>query len=124
MGSCSNMIAGSRSWHDPHRHYDNEPETRATLDLIFSDYVSRDEPGIFAPLRDLLLAHGDHYVHLADLESYLEADQRLTALYTDQDAWARKAGYPERGRLREILQRPHDRPICTEIWQAKSCAVA
>jgi len=67
---------------------------------------------MFAPLRNLLLAHGDHYMHLADLKSYLEADQRLTALYTDQDAWARKAGYPEPGRLREILQRPHDRLIC------------
>ena len=54
----------------------NEPETRAALDLIFSDYFSRYEPGIFAPLRDALLTHGDHYMHLADLKSYLEADQQ------------------------------------------------
>ena len=36
-----------------------------------------------APLRDALLTHGDYYMHLADLKSYLEADQRLCALYAD-----------------------------------------
>jgi starch phosphorylase len=30
-------------------------------------------------------------MHLADLKSYLAADQRLTALYAVGDAWARKA---------------------------------
>jgi starch phosphorylase len=70
---------------------DNEPETRAAFDLIFSDHFSRNEPGVFAPLRDLLLTHGDFYMRLADLKSYLEADGRLIDLDTDQDAWARKA---------------------------------
>jgi starch phosphorylase len=42
-------------------------------------------------LRDTLLTHGDHYMHLADLRSNLEADQRLVERYADQDAWARKA---------------------------------
>ncbi len=84
-------MAGSRGWYNPYWHYDHEPETRAALDLIFSDYFSRNEPGIFAPLHDALLTHGDHYMHLADLKSYLEADQRLSELYADPDAWARKA---------------------------------
>jgi starch phosphorylase len=30
-------------------------------------------------------------MHLADLQSYLEADQRLLELYADPEAWARKA---------------------------------
>jgi hypothetical protein len=60
-------------------------------DMIFADHFSRDEPGVFAPLRDTLLTHGDHYRHLADLKSHLEADQRLVALYADPDGWARKA---------------------------------
>ena len=49
-------------------------------------------------------------MHLADLKSHLEADQRLTALYADGDAWARKAILNVTGW--EVLQRPHDRPIC------------
>jgi starch phosphorylase len=30
-------------------------------------------------------------MHLADLKSYLEADQRLCDLYANRDEWARKA---------------------------------
>ena len=37
------------------------------MDLISSDYFSRHEPGIFAPLYDTLLTQGDRYRHLADL---------------------------------------------------------
>jgi starch phosphorylase len=65
--------------------------TQHTQTLRFSDRFSRDEPGVFAPLRDTLLTYGDHYMHLADLKSYLEADQRLVELYGDPDAWAGKA---------------------------------
>ena len=75
FGLTAEQVAGSRGWYNPHWHYDNEPETRAALDLIFSDHFSRNEPGVFAPLRDALLTQGDHYMHLADLKSYLEADQ-------------------------------------------------
>ena len=105
-------MAGSRGWYNPHWHYDNEPETRAALDLIFSDHFSRNEPGVFTPLRDALLTHGDYYMHLADLKSYLEADQRLRELYADPDAWARKGDF-ECGRLRKIFQRPNDWRICS-----------
>jgi starch phosphorylase len=52
---------------------------------------SRTEPGVFAPLRDTLLTSGDHYMHLADLSPYLEADRRVCALYADPEAWARTA---------------------------------
>jgi glycogen phosphorylase len=91
FGLTAEQVASNRSWYNPHWHYDHEPETRAALDLIFSDYFNRSEPGIFAPLRDTLLTNGDYYMHLADLKSYLDADQRLCQLYADPDAWARKA---------------------------------
>src|SRR6266581_3882824 len=91
FGLTAEQVAGSRGWYDPHWHYEHDTETRAALDLIFSDHFSRYEPGVFAPLRDVLLTHGDHYMHLADLAAYLEADRRLAELYADPDAWARKA---------------------------------
>jgi len=90
FGLTAEQVVSSRGWYNPYWHYENEPETRAALDLIFSDYFSRYEPGVFAPLRDTLLTHGDYYMHLADLKSYLEADQRLCQLYADPEGWARK----------------------------------
>src|SRR5208283_2433485 len=91
FGLTAQQVAASRSWYNPHWHYDNEPETRAALDLIFSDHFSPNERGVFEPLRDALLTHGDYYMHLADLKSYLDADRRLVDLYADREEWARRA---------------------------------
>ncbi|MGB7952229.1 MAG: glycogen/starch/alpha-glucan phosphorylase, partial [Candidatus Binatia bacterium] len=41
FGLTAEQVAGSRGWYSPWWHYDNEPETRAALDLIFSDHFSR-----------------------------------------------------------------------------------
>src|SRR6516162_282280 len=122
FGLTADQVAGSRSWYNPHWHYDNEPETRAALDLISSDYFSRYEPGVFAPLRNALLTDGDHYMHLADLKSYLAADQRLCELYADGDGWVRKAilnvaGSGKFSSDRTIAQ------YAAEIWNAKPCPV-
>jgi starch phosphorylase len=91
FGLTAQEVADSRSWYDPHWHYGNEPETRAALDLIFSGHFSPNEHGVFDPLRDTLLKHGDYYMHLADLKSYLDADRRLLDLYADREEWSRKA---------------------------------
>jgi glycogen phosphorylase len=122
FGLTADQVAGSRSWYNPQWHYDNEPETRATLDLIFSDHFSRFEPGIFEPLRETLLTRGDHYMHLADLRSYLEADRRLLDLYADPDGWAHKAilniaGSGSFSSDRTIAE------YAAEIWHATPCPV-
>lgn len=91
FGLTAEEVAGSAGWYSPYWHYDNEPETRAALDLVFSDHFSRNEPGIFAPLRDTLLSRGDHYMHLADLKAYIAAQEQVGALYADRQAWSHRA---------------------------------
>jgi len=122
FGLTAQQVTDSGGWYNPHWHYENEPETRAALDLIFSDHFSRNERGVFNDLRGALLTHGDHYMHLADLKSYLEADQKLVELYANQGAWARKAilNMASSGKFSS------DRTIAeyaTEIWDAKPCPV-
>jgi starch phosphorylase len=122
FGLSAEQVAQSRSWYNPYWHYDNDSETRAALDMISSDYFSRYEPGVFRPIHDALLTHGDHYMHLADLKSYLGADQRLCELHADDDGWARKAilNIASSGKFssdRTIAQ------YAAEIWKAKSCPV-
>ena len=123
FGLTAEQVAASRGWYNPHWHYDNQPEVRAALDLIFSDHFSRNEPGIFAPLRDTLLTRGDYYMHLADLAAYLEADGNLCALYADTDAWARKAILNVAGSGKFSS----DRTIAeygADIWHVKPCPVS
>jgi len=122
FGLTAQQVAESRSWYSPRWHYENDPETRAALDLISSDYFSRYEPGILAPIYDALLTHGDHYMHLADLKSYLYADAKLCQLHTDRDGWARKAilniaGSGKFSSDRTIAQ------YAAEIWNVKPCLV-
>jgi starch phosphorylase len=122
FGLTADQVIGSRGWYNPHWHYEHEPEIRLALDLIFSDYFSRYEPGVFAPLREMLLTQGDHYMHLADLKSYLEADERLCALYADPNEWARKAilNVAASGKFssdRTIAQ------YAEEIWDVKPCPI-
>jgi glycogen phosphorylase len=122
FGLTAQQVADSRSWYNPHWHYENEPETRAALELVFSNHFSRYEPGIFEPLRDTLLTHGDHYMHLADLKSYLEADDKLVELYANSDDWVRKAVLNVAG----AGKFSSDRTIAeyaAEIWNVKHCPV-
>jgi starch phosphorylase len=91
FGLTAQQVADSTDWYDPRWHYDNEPETRAALDLIFSGHFSGGEPNVFAPIRDALLRDGDPFRHLADLTDYARAHQDLAALHADQQAWTRKA---------------------------------
>ena len=122
FGLTADQVAGSRGWYNPHWHYENDPEIRAALDLIFSDYFSPDEPGVFEPLRATLLTNGDHYMHLADLRSYLEADQRLRETYGDQQTWARKAILNVAGSGTFSSDRTISE-YASEIWEVKPCPV-
>jgi starch phosphorylase len=123
FGLRVDQVENSRGWYSPYWHYENEPATRAALDLIFSDHFSRNEPGVFAPLRETLLTGGDHYMHLADLTSYCEAQEQLGMLYADSGAWARKAilNVASSGKFSS------DRTIAeyaSDIWKVKPCPVA
>jgi starch phosphorylase len=122
FGLTVEQVENSRAWYSPYWHYEHEPETRAALDLIFSDYFSRNEPGVFGPLRDALLTHGDYYMHLADLTSYCQAQERLSALYADPGAWAHKAilNVASSGKFSS------DRTIAeyaADIWKVEPCPV-
>jgi starch phosphorylase len=123
FGLTADQVAATRPWYSPRWHYDNEPETRAALDLIFSGRFNRNEPDIFEPLREVLLTQGDFYMHLADLTSYVQAHERVEELYASPDDWARKsilnvAGSGKFSSDRTIAQ------YAADIWKAAPCPVS
>ena len=122
FGLTADEVAGSQGWYSPQWHYEHEVETRQALDMIQSDHFSRNEPGIFATIGELLLKNGDFYRHLADLTAYLDADKRLCDLYADPRAWAQKAilNVASSGKFSS------DRTIAeyaADIWNVKPCPV-
>jgi starch phosphorylase len=122
FGLSAEQVLDGRAWYNPHWHYENEPETRAALDLIFGNHFCPDEPGIFEPIRATLLEKGDYYMHLADLKGYIETQQMVAEAYHDKKAWAQKAihNVARSGKFssdRTIFQYARD------IWNADRCEV-
>jgi len=122
FGLTVEEVLASRGWYNPHWHYEHEPNLRYALDMIRDNAFSHAEHGVFAPIWDVLITHGDHYMHLADLSSYARTQEKVGELYVRPEAWARQA----------ILNVGHsgkfssDRTIgeyAAEIWRAKPCPV-
>ena len=77
--------------HDPRRVVAGDGELAEVLDMIGRGFFTPDEPDLFAPILDNLLAHGDYYCVTADYRACIEAQERVSALYLDPEAWTRKS---------------------------------
>ena len=55
--------------------------------MIRRNVFSLMAPGIFEPLLQNLLDYNDYYMLLKDLPDYIKAQDRIEALYRDQNAW-------------------------------------
>jgi glycogen phosphorylase len=75
--------------YDPRQHYYGSARIRRIIDGL--DHFSGRKNGIFDPIRRLLLDGGDPYLHLADLVSYLAAQENVARTYAKSEVWSAKA---------------------------------
>ncbi len=80
-----------QSGYHPMRYFERLPGLRAVLDAIASGQFSPSEPGRYRALVDSLLWGGDHYMLLADFESYVATQSKVDALYREPAQWCQKA---------------------------------
>ncbi len=78
---------GYNPWH----YYHANTELRQVLDMIAGGFFSVEEPDRYQAIFDTLLHKGDHYLLLADYESYISTQDKVGALYKNQEAWTRHA---------------------------------
>jgi starch phosphorylase len=67
------------------------PDLHRTLEMIRTGFFSVDAPDRFAPIVEALTTHGDHFLLLADYASYVACQDRVDAVYQDQEEWSRRA---------------------------------
>ncbi len=67
------------------------PEIARALDMIRRNVFSLLDPGLFDPILRNLLDFNDHYMLLADLPAFIEAQDRVEALYRKPKAWGKAA---------------------------------
>ncbi|MBI3650488.1 MAG: glycogen/starch/alpha-glucan phosphorylase [Acidobacteria bacterium] len=77
--------------YNPWDYYYRDARLKRVMDSLNSDRFNPGEPGLFNWLFYAILNYGDHYYHLADLPSYIEAQERAGQEYLNQEEWSRKA---------------------------------
>jgi starch phosphorylase len=77
--------------YDPHRYMADSRSVRRVVDSIASGHFSRGDKDLFRPLVARLLSSRDQYVHLADLQSYIETQELVDIEYQDRRSWMRKS---------------------------------
>ncbi|OHD69648.1 MAG: glycogen phosphorylase [Spirochaetes bacterium RBG_16_49_21] len=90
FGLTADEVAGKKSsGYNPWDFYNSNRELKQAIDMISSGYYSRKEPGLFQPIVDSLLAQNDHYMLMADYESYIRCQERVSETFKDARRWTR-----------------------------------
>jgi starch phosphorylase len=79
------------SGYNPYHYYEKNHELKEVLEMIGSGYFSPENDGLFKPVVDSILHHGDTYMVLADYESYINCQEKVGKLYADKHEWAKKS---------------------------------
>lgn len=77
--------------YSPRREYERFPHLKRIMDMIKSNLFCPQEPDLFKWIFDTLVEGKDQYFHLADLNSYLEAQDRTGKDFLKKNVWARRA---------------------------------
>jgi len=89
--TAAEIVALRRNGYNPWQFCANDQELKQVLSMISRDAFSPNTPGLFAPITDALLHHGDYFCVLADYRAYVECQERVSRLYRDQEEWTRRS---------------------------------
>jgi starch phosphorylase len=105
----------------PHDVYANNESLRNVMDFIASGALSAGDPNLFRPLVDNLLGHDPFFV-LADYQSYIDCQDRVSALWRDQKAWTRMS-ILNAARMGKFSSDRSIRDYCEKVWDIKPLSV-
>jgi starch phosphorylase len=101
--------------YNPRSIFEANPMLHEVLVALSSGEFSRGDRTLFEPLINSLLDR-DEYMLLADYQSYVDCQDRVSAAYKDQEAWTRMSIL----NVARIGKFSSDRSIkdyCAEIWK-------
>ncbi|HJV35245.1 glycogen/starch/alpha-glucan phosphorylase, partial [Geomonas sp.] len=104
--------------YQPYGFYQGNQQLKEAIDAIAAGVFSPGEPGLFQPLVDHLLGH-DTYLLLADYQSYLECQDRVSALFRDQEKWTQMS-ILNVARMGKFSSDRSIREYCEKIWRASA----
>lgn len=89
FGLNSDEVAEAKDkGYNPRVHYQSNLELREALEMINTGYFNREEPQLYNDIYNSLV-YDDTYLLLADYESYVACQERVSTIYQDQEQWTR-----------------------------------
>jgi starch phosphorylase len=119
--SAPEVYAMKAKGYRPLDYYEANQELRAVIDLIRGGAFSRGDAGMFSPLIDGLL-NQDPYLLLADFQSYIECQARVSQAYGDTDRWTQMS-ILNTARSGKFSSDRTIREYCADIWGVKSVPI-
>jgi starch phosphorylase len=104
-----------RQGYNPRAIYDANPELREVLDSLLSGEFSRGDRSLFELLVNSLL-NGDEYMLLADYQSYIDCQDRVSEAYKNQEEWTRMS-ILNVARIGKFSSDRSIRDYCADIWK-------
>jgi starch phosphorylase len=101
--------------YNPRGHYESNPNLREAIDQIRSGHFSRGDRELFGPLADNLLNH-DPFMLLADYQSYIDCQDRVSSSYRNRDNWVRMSVLNV-ARMGKFSSDRSIREYCENIWK-------
>jgi len=102
----------------PRDYYEQNRALREVIDFIASGGVSRGDRELFRPIVDHLL-NDDSFLLLADYQSYIEAQERVTTLWRNPSAWTRSS-ILNTARMGKFSSDRSIRDYCECVWKIES----
>jgi starch phosphorylase len=109
------------SGYRPREYYERNEELRDVLDFIASGALADGDANLFRPLVDNLLGQ-DPFLVLADYQAYLECQEKVSALWRDQQAWTRHS-ILDTARIGKFSSDRSIRDYCAQVWNIKPASV-
>ncbi|MDH3622902.1 MAG: glycogen/starch/alpha-glucan phosphorylase [Myxococcales bacterium] len=106
-----------RTGYRPYAFYEENAALKGALDLIGSGHFSRGDRTLFQPLIDSLIHHDDYFV-LADFQSYIDCQEKVSQAWADQNHWT-KMSILNAARMGRFSSDRTIRDYSRDIWRVE-----
>lgn len=108
--------------YEPSSYVETNSDLRSILDMLAGGWFSHNDASLFKPLLDSLLYH-DEYMLMADYQSYIDCQDRVSASYVDKEQWTRKS-ILNVARIGKFSSDRSIREYAEKIWHVKPVKIA
>ncbi|MGB8465439.1 MAG: glycogen/starch/alpha-glucan phosphorylase, partial [Terrimicrobiaceae bacterium] len=99
----------------PRDYYEQNATLREVIDFIASGALGRGDVELFRPLVQNLLDY-DPFLLLADYQSYIDTQERVSALWRDPQGWTRQS-ILNTARMGKFSSDRSIRDYCERVWK-------